>query len=183
VCSTVTVKNVGDLDLHVASVIACDSLGFYVDTAGLLSTIAPGDSSAFLACFTPKFSGAETCSVAVVTDGGTGTAVVIVDNTTAVTEDRVLSSRLRLSVRPNPFGASSRIRFDLPAPAPVRVEVFDLRGRRVRTVVSGEVRPAGEYEVVWDGRTDLGTATGAGVYFIKLAAGEATRVTRAVKLR
>jgi hypothetical protein len=45
------------------------------------------------------------------------------------------------------------------------------------------VRPAGEYEVVWDGRTDQGTPTGAGVYFIKLAAGEATWVTRAVRLR
>jgi hypothetical protein len=182
-CGTVWVKNVGDDDLHVASVNACDSLGFYVDTVDLLATIAPGDSSAFLACFTPKFSGAETCSVVVTTDGGTGTAVVIVDNTTAVTENRVLSSRLRLSVCPNPFGASSHIRFQLPEQASVRMAVFDLRGRQVRTLVSGEVRPAGEYEVVWDGRTDQGTPTGAGVYFIKLAAGEATWVTRAVRLR
>ena len=70
---------------------------------------------------------------------------------------------------PNPFNPRTEIRFDLAEKAPVRVEILDARGRRVRTLVDG-VRPAGSHQVVWRGRTDDGRGVASGVYFVRLTA-------------
>ena len=77
---------------------------------------------------------------------------------------------------PNPFNPSTTIRFGVPAPARVTLRVYDVAGRVVRTLAEGD-RPAGEYDVAWDGRDDRGVAVAAGVYFYRVAAGEQT-VTR-----
>jgi len=50
---------------------------------------------------------------------------------------------------------------------PVSLVIYDVRGARVRTVVS-EGQAAGRYVVEWDGRTETGAAAGSGVYFYKL---------------
>jgi hypothetical protein len=50
---------------------------------------------------------------------------------------------------------------------PVHLAVYDVNGRRVRTLVDGPMVP-GSFEVVWDGRSDGGAATAAGVYFVRL---------------
>src|SRR5207247_2631383 len=54
--------------------------------------------------------------------------------------------------RPNPFADRTVIQFDLPAKAPVRIEIFDAQGRFVRRLADGE-RPAGRWSVQWN-RTD-----------------------------
>jgi len=70
--------------------------------------------------------------------------------------------------RPNPFRGSTRIGFDLPVSQHVALEVLDLQGRVVRTLVRGE-RPAGSYVAEWDGRDGQGRQVGAGVYIYRLA--------------
>ncbi|MBZ0171691.1 MAG: hypothetical protein K8E66_04860, partial [Phycisphaerales bacterium] len=64
--------------------------------------------------------------------------------------------------RPNPFRASTGITLTTTRPGPVRVEVFDVRGRRVRTLVDGEVG-AGAHTYTWDARIDTGTWAAPGV--------------------
>jgi flagellar hook assembly protein FlgD len=49
----------------------------------------------------------------------------------------------------------------------VELVVYDVRGARVRTLVSGEVS-GGRHEVVWDGRDDHGTLVSSGVYFYRM---------------
>lgn len=66
---------------------------------------------------------------------------------------------------PNPFAASTRISFELPQPGFVTLEVYDLLGRRVETLLS-EPRPRGRHEVVWDA-----LHAASGVYFYRLSAG------------
>ena len=61
----------------------------------------------------------------------------------------------RLTVAPNPFNPRTQLSFDLRRDGLVRIELFDLAGRRV-AVLLDEVRPAGRVEVVWDGRDDSG---------------------------
>jgi hypothetical protein len=61
------------------------------------------------------------------------------------------------------------LRLKLPARMPVRLAVYDVMGRHVRTVVAGEV-PAGMSDWTWDGRDDAGSTVGSGVYFISLHA-------------
>jgi photosystem II stability/assembly factor-like uncharacterized protein len=89
------------------------------------------------------------------------------------------ASGLRLAAPwPNPSTASTTFEFTLPAAGPVRLAIFDVTGRRVRTLRDGPA-PAGPSRVAWDGRDEAGRAVAAGVYFARLeAAGE----TRTVKL-
>jgi hypothetical protein len=68
--------------------------------------------------------------------------------------------------QPNPFAARTTIRFDLPVGAMVRLEVYDLLGRRVSTLAN-HYYPPGYQSVDWDPRP----AAGPGVYFYRLEAG------------
>ncbi len=67
---------------------------------------------------------------------------------------------------PNPFNPSTRITFDIPgsSSALVDVSIFDLRGRRISTLVRGNL-DAGRHSVVWNGRTDGDSPVAAGTYF------------------
>ncbi len=71
---------------------------------------------------------------------------------------------------PNPFNPTTEIRFDVSRPGPVRLAVYDLLGREVRTLVDG-FRAAGAHTVVWDGRSDAGETVASGVYLYRMAAG------------
>jgi len=75
--------------------------------------------------------------------------------------------------RPNPFRRETAIAFSLAERAPVRVQVFDLSGRRVRTLVDAELEPD-RYEIVWNGRDERGRRLAGGVYFVRFAGGPRT---------
>lgn len=72
--------------------------------------------------------------------------------------------------RPNPSMNGTHLLFALPGAGPVSLQVFGIDGRLVRTLVRG-ARPAGEQEVVWDGRNGTGRPVAPGVYFCRLTAG------------
>ncbi len=83
---------------------------------------------------------------------------------------------------PNPFSRGTAVAFTLPEPATVRVEVYDLAGRRVNTLAEGNWG-AGRHTVSWDGRDDRGRALAGGIYFIRLHSGRTELVRRAVLVR
>lgn len=84
---------------------------------------------------------------------------------------RLVPERFALSQNfPNPFNPETTIRFDLPVESQVRLELFDVLGQRVRTLVAGQLSAGGQ-RVVWDGRDEDGLAVGNGVYFYRLEAG------------
>ncbi|HJQ65977.1 MAG TPA: FlgD immunoglobulin-like domain containing protein [Gemmatimonadales bacterium] len=83
---------------------------------------------------------------------------------------------------PSPFASRTRLRFALPAEAEVTLDVLDVGGRRVRTLVRGERRAAGTHAIEWDGRGDGGDRTPSGVYFVRLFAGHEQRVQRVVRI-
>ena len=68
---------------------------------------------------------------------------------------------------PNPFNPSTLIPYQLSAPSPVRLEVFNILGQRVATLVDGP-QGAGAYVARWDGTDAAGRATASGVYFYRL---------------
>ncbi len=74
-----------------------------------------------------------------------------------------------LGAHPNPFNPRTEVVLDLARRGPVRLEVFDLRGRLVRSLVAGDL-PAGRHRVDWDGRDGAGRETASGVYLCRLAA-------------
>lgn len=83
---------------------------------------------------------------------------------------------------PNPVGSATRIRFSLPNGGPVSLTVYDVSGRRVRTLVDRDMG-AGEFEVRWNGTDERGSAVSAGVYFYRLVAERKTLTRRMVILR
>jgi hypothetical protein len=83
---------------------------------------------------------------------------------------------------PNPFRARTVLAYDLARPGRVTLNVYDVRGRLVRSLVAGEVQEAGRHAVEWDGRGDGGAATGAGLYFSRLDVGDARDVRRLVHI-
>ena len=68
---------------------------------------------------------------------------------------------------PNPFNPATTLAFDLPAPSDVRLAVYDLQGRLVKTVAAGRYE-AGRHSAVWDGSDDAGNPVSSGVYFYRL---------------
>ncbi len=69
---------------------------------------------------------------------------------------------------PNPFNPSTRVVFEIPHAARVRIDVYDALGAHVRTVVDA-TRGAGRHDEVWDGRDSHGGPVPSGVYFCRLA--------------
>ena len=82
---------------------------------------------------------------------------------------------------PNPFNPSTIIPYQLAASSAVRLEVFNLLGQRVATLVEGE-RPAGFHTATWHATDAAGRAVGAGVYIYRLAVGAASQTGRMVLL-
>jgi photosystem II stability/assembly factor-like uncharacterized protein len=86
--------------------------------------------------------------------------------------------------RPNPFSRETSIRFALPQPTDVALEVFDLGGRRVAVLVQGPL-PAGVHAVAFRPRTRGAGGRGAlssGVYFVRLTAGAFSRTQKILHL-
>ena len=85
---------------------------------------------------------------------------------------------LRLhEAQPNPFNPSTVIRFDVAVAGPVELAVFDVAGRRVRTLVH-DSREAGSYRVSWNGRDEAGRPVASGVYLYELRAGSEKQTRR-----
>jgi hypothetical protein len=71
---------------------------------------------------------------------------------------------------PNPFNPTTVIGFETPVSRVVRIEVYDLLGRRVR-LLADSTFPEGRHTLVWDARDDNGRAVSSGVYMYRAIAG------------
>lgn len=83
---------------------------------------------------------------------------------------------------PNPFNPTASIRFTLPHPIRTALLVYDLSGRRVRTLVDADL-PAGEHTVAWDGRNESGQLVASGAYFCRLTVGAEHRENKLMFLK
>jgi hypothetical protein len=83
---------------------------------------------------------------------------------------------------PNPFNSRTEFRYELSVPAEVRIEMFDARGRSVRTVSSGP-QASGLHSLSWDGLDDRNRPVSSGVYFYALKAGRAIRTGKCLLLK
>ncbi|NOX38393.1 MAG: T9SS type A sorting domain-containing protein [Calditrichaeota bacterium] len=71
-------------------------------------------------------------------------------------------------VFPNPFNSRTTIRIDLKRAARVSLQIFDIQGRHIQTLVENEMAP-GRHRIFWNGRDRAGKAVPGGVYFVRLA--------------
>jgi len=83
---------------------------------------------------------------------------------------------------PNPFNSQTTISFDVPEHANVSVRIYNILGELVRTLVNKDYGP-GTYTVRWDGTNESGSVSSTGVYFMRMEAGSAVRVRKALLLK
>ena len=78
---------------------------------------------------------------------------------------------------PNPFNASTTIRFTLNKPEKVNIAIYNLAGQKVRELAAGNYS-AGSHTAVWDGRDVSGNAVSSGVYLARMESGGVSKVVR-----
>jgi len=94
-----------------------------------------------------------------------------------------IPSTLELSQNyPNPFNPTTQIRFSLPEQANVRLEIFDVTGRRVTTLINEHMQ-SGNYTVNWDATDRSGRSVTSGVYIYRLQAGDMVESKRMMFLK
>lgn len=83
---------------------------------------------------------------------------------------------------PNPFNPSTQISFSLPEAEVVRLAVYDLTGRSIKTLVAGELG-AGTHQAMWDGTTEAGVMAASGVYLYRLEAGSVSQTRQMILMK
>ena len=146
----------------------------WLEVAWPTSAIAPGDSAKLELSF----------DVAAVLPGIHATTVVIVGNdpvnahflpvtlvfgedVSGVQDGPPAATPSTLAGHPNPFNPRTVLRYTVAGPGHVRLEIYDVRGRMVRTLVD-EFRVAGDQQVVWDGQDDQGRSAPSRTYQARL---------------
>lgn len=105
--------------------------------------------------------------------------------TTAValaSETRQMSDYRLHQNYPNPFNPETLIRYEIPRAGHVLVEVYNMVGQKVRTLVNS-VQQIGHYQVNWDGRDERGQVAPSGMYFYRLHTGDFIQVRKMTLLR
>jgi hypothetical protein len=134
----------------------------------------------------------KTCDTAAINLGGFGAEITaacvatichlagVQGATSAPTADGAAAG-ISLAAHPNPFDGATMLRFVLDQPAGVELTAHDVTGRRLRTIAHARYA-AGHHELEWDGAGGAGRALPAGVYFLRLRAGERSVAERVVRL-
>ena len=82
---------------------------------------------------------------------------------------------------PNPFNPSTTILFEVPVKSHVKLDVFNVLGQKVTTLVNEDLAP-NSYTKTWDGHADGGNQVASGIYFYRLTAGDNVVMTKKMML-
>jgi hypothetical protein len=84
---------------------------------------------------------------------------------------------------PNPFNPSTMINFDLPKQSAVTLEIYDVLGQKVKTLVNGETMDPGYYHIIWNGTNQSGSTVSTGIYFYRIVADKFTSLKKMMFLK
>jgi hypothetical protein len=153
---TIDIKPAGQDDI-VAS-FGADLSGLAGGTATILASgfLSPGDNQ----------NGASFTLIAVLADG---TVISVPTGVEQLVRDIPDSYTLSQNY-PNPFNPTTTIRFSLPKESSVRLDIYNMLGQRVATLIDNEQYGAGVYNLVWDARDAMGRPVSSGMYIYQLQA-------------
>lgn len=83
---------------------------------------------------------------------------------------------------PNPFNAETMIMYNLPFAGYVEISIFDVLGRRIKTLIS-ENKPVGRHRILWNGADNNGKLVPSGIYFYKLRTGKFSETRKLILLK
>lgn len=86
------------------------------------------------------------------------------------------------SIYPNPFNPAATIAFGLAKAEQVTIAIYNIRGEKVRSFVSGAMN-SGTYRRTWDGTDDGGCSLSSGVYYVRMTAGKYSSVQKAMLIK
>ncbi len=176
---TLHVANPGNAPLTVSNV-TTDNPRFFTPRTSFV--IPPFASDSLSIWFRPQGAGADSALFTFTSDDVAGTHTLRARGRGTALIDAGGGPALAFELspnQPNPFGRQTTIRYALPGDSPVRLEVFDLAGRRVSTLVDGP-QTAGLHSVVF--RPDAARDLPSGVYFVHIAAGAFERTRKMLYL-
>ena len=87
-----------------------------------------------------------------------------------------------VGAHPNPFNPRTEVSFELAEATHVRVDVHDVRGRLIRTLVN-EARNAGPHAVMWNGTDNHGSSVASGTYYLRFNAGNRVETRKVALLK
>ncbi len=150
-----------------------EQLGFSAEAAFIDGSVTLGETATYEVSAT-DFAGNESGRSEPVT-----VTVVGIDGdvTSAIPTEFALEQNY-----PNPFNPSTTIKYQTPVNTQVTISIYDLLGRKVRTLVSAEVA-AGYYEAKWDATDDAGNPVNSGIYIYRIQTKEFTQSYKMILLK
>ncbi len=111
------------------------------------------------------------------------------NNISSVNEDEFIPYEFSLSAYPNPFNPTTSIRYSIPnvtlsevGGSRVQLIIYDILGNEVVTLVNEE-KPAGTYEVIWNGENSFGKNVSSGIYFARIYANQQFKNLKLILLK
>jgi hypothetical protein len=139
------------------------------------ATVTPGtDPSTYKGNFAVGTSQTVMCvfkDAGGLSDSTTWTFKAVKSNPLSVTEQAGVPNDFSLGQNyPNPFNPSTSIKFGLPKAAPVTLEIYNVLGVKVRTLINGQMMSASFHNVSWNGKDDNGATVTSGMYLYRISA-------------
>lgn len=97
-------------------------------------------------------------------------------------DDNFLPKEFSVSAYPNPFNPSTTIQYQIPYMDNIRIEIYDLLGRKI-WYKNIEEQPAGKYEIIWNGKDKGGSNVSSGVYFLRLRTGSFNQIYKLMLIK
>ncbi|PID27854.1 MAG: hypothetical protein CSB55_07335 [Candidatus Cloacimonadota bacterium] len=105
------------------------------------------------------------------------------DNYTGIDENNPGYEKFVLNQNiPNPFNPETEINFVLNEDSNVSLDIYNVKGQKVKTLVSGKLTK-GNHDIVWSGKDDNGTDVSSGIYFYRLTSGKLVRSKKMILLK
>ncbi len=92
------------------------------------------------------------------------------------------SKDFAISNYPNPFNPETRIEFSIPSDNNVKLEIFNIKGQKINTLVN-KFETKGNHSVIWNGKSQSGSACSSGIYFYRLTSGNATQTHKMIMMK
>ncbi len=179
------VVNQGLDSLHVTGIVVTNGV-FSVESSQFVLDV--GDSLALVIRFTPVQGGVEMGWLRMLSDHVLGDTLDIYvegigEGVSGIAGDGLLPRQYSLSQNyPNPFNPVTWIHYELPVSGEVRLEIYNILGQRVRSLVSSW-QSAGRYDVEWRGENDGGLPQGSGIYIYRFRSGDYNRTLKMMLMK
>ncbi len=107
---------------------------------------------------------------------------ITLDLQSVAIDDNMVSPGIVMSNYPNPFSGETKISFSLPKTENVKLEIYNIRGQKIKTLVS-ETKSSGTYGVIWNGTNDANMLVADGVYFYKMTHGRLSSFKKIILMK